>query len=265
MLLGILKPDAGVIRFPGRDGASLTSKELGYLPEERGLYREIAVFKQLEYLGLLRGMRRPDAASATRRWLKRMELTDRANDKLETLSKGNQQKVQFIAAILHKPTFAVLDEPFSGLDPINQEFFLRVIGELRQSGMTILLCAHQMNLVERLADRLLLINEGREVVSGTIGEIRDQSEVAIRLTLSVAGRVNLPTVQRLDGVLSADLTQQGQLSLLLKKGAKLGKIIALLANKFNITGIHSEPLTLHEIFVRSITADSARTKKGRPS
>ncbi len=122
MMLNIIRPDSGSIRYciDGIHIAAPSSHELGYLPEDRGLYKEIPIEKTLIYMGILRGMRQDDAARATIQWLERVGLKDRAKDKLEALSKGNQQKVQFISAILHKPAFAILDEPFSGLDPINQ-------------------------------------------------------------------------------------------------------------------------------------------------
>src|SRR5207244_11068709 len=112
---------------------------------------------------------------------------DRIREKLNNLSKGNQQKVQFIAAVLHRPAFAVLDEPFSGLDPINQDFFSQIIRGLRDDGMTILLSAHQMALVEKLADRVLLMNRGREVLAGTVDEMRRRTQAATRLGLRVRG------------------------------------------------------------------------------
>src|SRR5437763_9129537 len=138
-------------------------------------------------------MDRRAARAAAREWLERMGLAATADAKLDALSKGNQQKVQFISAVLHRPAFAVLDEPFSGLDPLNQEFFAKVIRGLRDDGMTVLLSAHQMQLVEKLADRVLLMNHGREVLSGTIDEMRRQTQAATRLGLHVRGKAD-PTV-----------------------------------------------------------------------
>ena len=174
MLLGILRQDEGDIEYciHGNVPEWPDSGDLGYLPEDRGLYKDIPVLRTLVYFGVLRGMRRRAARAAALEWLDRLGLADRAGVRLDALSKGNQQNVQFISAVLHRPAFAVLDEPFSGLDPLNQEVFAAVFRELRDEGMTVLLSAHQMQLVEKLADRVLLMNNGREVLSGTVDEMR---------------------------------------------------------------------------------------------
>lgn len=178
MLMGILRPDAGTIDYTlnGVTSQRPDKTRLGYLPEERGLYKDLPVVKTLAYMGALRGMDRTKAKTESLKWLERVGLDDRAGDKLDTLSKGNQQKVQFISGILHRPDFAALDEPFSGMDPVNQEFFLEIIRELRGGGMTILLSSHQMQLVERIADRVLLVDHGAEVLAGTIASIRAEAQ-----------------------------------------------------------------------------------------
>src|SRR5437868_2966938 len=145
-----------------------------------------------------------------------MGLADRAGEKLEALSKGNQQKVQFISAVLHRPTFAVLDEPFSGLDPLNQEFFSQLIRGLRDQGMTVLLSAHQMQLVEKLADRVLLMNRGREVLSGTVDELRQKSQAVTRLGLRVRGTADAAALAGHPAVAGVETHGNGQLVLLLR-------------------------------------------------
>ncbi len=196
MLIGIIRPDAGSIRFLTGDAPTntLPPQHTGYLPEDRGLYGGIPVLKTLIFMGVIRGMERAAARLAAEQWLERLDLLDRAHEKLDTLSKGNQQKVQFIASILHRPLFAVLDEPFSGLDPINQDLFLDILRELRDGGTTVLLSAHQMQLVERLADRVLLMNRGRCILQGTIDEIRRSASASSRILLKVEGD---PDVSRL--------------------------------------------------------------------
>ncbi|HEY8503778.1 MAG TPA: ATP-binding cassette domain-containing protein, partial [Gemmataceae bacterium] len=182
MILGIIRPDDGTITFRIHgDAAPPSPADLGYLPEDRGLYKDIPILRTLVYFGMLRGMTRAAARKEAEFWLERMGLRPRANDKLETLSKGNQQKVQFVSAVLHRPAFAVLDEPFSGLDPLNQDFFLELLRELRDSGMTVLLSAHQMALVEQVADRVFLMNHGREVRCGTLAELRDGVALGTRI------------------------------------------------------------------------------------
>jgi ABC-2 type transport system ATP-binding protein len=174
MLVGILRPDAGTVRFTfdGRQGAVLPPTLSAYLPEDRGLYGDVAVRRTLAYFGVLRGMDPNDAALAADAWLERLGLQDRRDAPLKELSKGNQQKVQFASAILHRPRFAILDEPFSGLDPLNQDLFIDLIRELREEGASVLLSAHQMQLVERVADRVIIVNLGRRILDDDLDGIR---------------------------------------------------------------------------------------------
>jgi ABC-2 type transport system ATP-binding protein len=263
MLLGITKPDSGTISYAigNSNGGRVSPFDLGYLPEDRGLYRDIPVVKTLTYMGVLRGLERDEAHRRAEWWLKRVELADRAHHKLETLSKGNQQKVQFISSILHKPAFAILDEPFSGLDPINQEFFIDIIRELRDQGTTILLCAHQMDLVERLADRVLLINRGREVLSGTIAQIKEQSAAASKVVVTVTGNASASVgtaLERSPIILSLERTSDNEIVFYLKKGEPLHQFLADLASSLEIVAIHTEKITLHEIFIRAVGQDTEK-------
>ena len=258
LLLGIIKPDSGTISYTISNSNSNWPRpsDLGYLPEDRGLYRDIPVLKTLTYMGVLRGLERSEAYRRSEWWLKRVDLADRAHHKLETLSKGNQQKVQFVSAILHKPAFAILDEPFSGLDPINQEFFIEIIRELRDQGMTILLCAHQMDLVERLADRVLLINRGREVLSGTIAQIKEQSAAASKVVVTVTGKADISALERLPLILSLERTSDNEIIFYLKKGEPLHQFLADIASSLKIVAIHTEKISLHEIFIRAVGRDT---------
>ncbi len=186
MIMGILPVDRGEVnfRFNGR-AKRLDKSRVGYLPEERGLYDDVKVLDNLIYLSGLKGKSPQDARKDGLAWLERLSLTDYANQKLEKLSKGMQQKVQFIASILHRPQLVLFDEPFSGLDPVNQDFLKEIIRELQAEGVTVLLSAHQMNLVEELCDSIFLINRGREVLSGNLREIKQgykESIVEIRHT-----------------------------------------------------------------------------------
>ncbi len=254
MLLGIIKPDAGTIAFELGQGEShrLPSAKLGYLPEDRGLYRDIPILRTLTYMAVLRGLSRKDASARARHWLERVALGDRADDKLETLSKGNQQKVQFISAILHTPEFAVLDEPFSGLDPINQESFIDVIRELRDQGMTIVLCAHQMDLVERLADRVLLMNQGRRVLYGTLAQIRDQAQTADKIILSVRDNANVTELESLEIVQYLERRGAGEYAFYLRKGEPLHKFLIAAASRLELLGVHTERTNLHDIFIQAV-------------
>jgi ABC-2 type transport system ATP-binding protein len=254
MLLGILRPDGGAIEYRIRDErpAWPDPSDLGYLPEDRGLYKDIPVLRTLVYFGVLRGMRRADARRAAQAWLERMGLGDRAGDRLETLSKGNQQKVQFISAVLHRPAFAVLDEPFSGLDPLNQDFFSHLIRELRDEGMTVLLSAHQMQLVEKLADRLLLMNRGREVLSGTVDELRRKTQAVTRLGLKVNGTADPAAFAGHPAVAGVESNGNGRLVLLLREGAVLSDLLVQAGRRLDVVEVHSERLTLHDIYVQAL-------------
>ena len=263
MLLRILNPDRGVIRYciDGTSRAQALPEEIGYLPEERGLYREIPVGKTLTYMGILRGMRREDAARAASAWLERLELHERKNEKLDQLSKGNQQKVQFIASILHRPKFAILDEPFSGLDPVNQEFFLDIIRELRSSGMTILLSAHQMDLVQRLADRVLLMNRGRCVLEGTIAEVRASAAAFKKVVLKVEGATDRAGFERFEAVDHFETLAENEYAFSLRKGASISSFLAAASAHLNIGDIRSEEASLHEIFLHAINNERRQNQE----
>jgi ABC-2 type transport system ATP-binding protein len=257
MLLSIIRPDSGFIRYciDGIHIGAPSSSELGYLPEDRGLYKEIPIEKTLIYMGVLRGMGHANAARATAQWLERVGLKDRAKDKLEALSKGNQQKVQFISSVLHKPAFAILDEPFSGLDPINQDFFVEIVRSLRDSGTTVLLSAHQMNLVERLADRVLLMNRGKEVLQGTIAQVKDRARSTHKVFLTLDGTVDISLFNDVPAVFNVERQTDGTLAFHLRKGESINRFLAAVSAKVTITAIHSEQISLHEVFVQSVKAD----------
>lgn len=257
MLLGIVRPDSGTIHYglPSGPNRRVRAADLGYLPEDRGLYKDMPIRRTLVYMGVLRGMTHPAANSAATQWLKRFDLFAQADDKLETLSKGNQQKVQFISSILHSPAFAVLDEPFSGLDPVNQDLFLETIRGLSDAGTTVLLSAHQMELVERLADRVLLMNRGREVLQGTISSLKERARTTHTVLVTVDGPADPTAFSTFQAVLGVDQTADGRLALHLKKGERLNELLAAVAAKVLITAVHSQPVTLHEIYVEAVRSD----------
>ncbi len=259
MILGIIRPDSGDIHFQWSDSKkTLASRgQVGYLPEERGLYKEIPILRTMTYLGTLRGMRRKAAAAAAQRWIDRFGLKERATDKLETLSKGNQQKVQFIAAILHQPSLVILDEPFSGLDPINQELFSTIIRELRRDGTTILLSAHQMQLVERLADRVLLMSRGREVLSGTMEQIGLTARWNNKLVLRTGSNPDMSFLQTHPAIVSVSQSSDGTVTLFVKEGGSLSNLLVMLGSALDIVDIQSERISLHDIYLQSVGADGS--------
>ena len=172
MILGLLNPNEGKVSWNGQPISYATSPQIGYLPEERGLYPKMKVEEQLVFLGELRGMKKTDAKVALKSWLDRMEISHYANKKVEELSKGNQQKIQVIASLMHNPKLLILDEPFSGLDPVNVEMLKRAILEFRNNGATIIFSSHRMDHVEELCEQLSIIHHGKQIVSGSLRDVK---------------------------------------------------------------------------------------------
>lgn len=257
MLMGIIRPDNGVIHYSISNSQKWPlASELGYLPEERGLYKDTPVLRTLVYMATLRGMTHKEARTGALQWLERLGLKERAADKLDTLSKGNQQKIQFISAVVHRPKFLILDEPFSGLDPINQELFSDLIREMRDDGTTILLSAHQMQLVERVADRLLLMNRGRAVLHGSLEEIRNSARWTNKLVLRTTKETSdLSIFENITGIESARQTAPFEVSLLVGHGSSLSKLLVAAGSAMEIIDVQNERISLHEIYVQSVGED----------
>ena len=262
MLTGIIRPDEGriAVSLNGQISASLPPGRSGYLPEDRGLYRETRVLKTLVYFGQLRGLERGDAERRAIEWLERMGLADRRDDRVDALSKGNQQRVQLIAAILHRPALAILDEPFTGLDPLSQEFFLDLVHELQAAGTTIVLSAHQMDLVERAADRVLLMNRGREILAGSIDDLHAQLDARSRVRLALAPGASAEAIRADPDV--ADLTvNENEVEVVLREGTELPRFFARAMAAVPVVRISSEAARLHDLFVRAVREDDARHQR----
>jgi ABC-2 type transport system ATP-binding protein len=255
MLHGILQPDSGEIRYTLNGAPAWPAPaQLGYLPEERGLYREAPVGRTIAYFGVLRGLDRRAAQAAAAAWLDRLGLADRAGDRPDALSKGNQQKVQLAAALVHGPRVAILDEPFSGLDPVNQELFLDILREKRREGAAVILSAHQMQLVERVADRILVMDRGRAALSGTLEEIRRRQTVRARLRLRVTQPADPASIVEHPGVASASLVGEGVLAIDVAAGARVSDVLEAVARRFEVLEIRSEETSLHDIYLQAVGA-----------
>ncbi len=198
MLMDIIKPDRGVMRILGEKMSDRLKDRIGYLPEERGLYRSARVLETLVYLGQLKGMSGHDARAEAVRWLERVDLGEWGRRKLNELSKGMAQKVQLVATILHRPDLIILDEPFSGLDPLNIELVKDIISELVGRGATVVLSTHQLAQAEALCQRLVLINHGTAILYGALADIRAHyTQHAVRL--EATGDIgHLPGVQAVE-------------------------------------------------------------------
>tara|TARA_B100001113_G_scaffold292927_2_gene249632 strand:+ start:2534 stop:3421 length:888 start_codon:yes stop_codon:yes gene_type:complete len=185
MIMGIIHPDSGLISLNGKDINALGHQNLGYLPEDRGLYQKQKLTEILQYFGTLRGLAVSEAKKRTSKWLERFDLGDQGHRKVEELSKGNQQKIQFILSLLHDPDLIILDEPFTGLDPLNQLLLKEIIQEKREEGKTIIFSTHQMEQVERLCNNICIIDKGVIVIEGLLDDIREKhSSNAVQVRFS---------------------------------------------------------------------------------
>lgn len=176
MMMGITLPDAGEIRLFGKPFERSSLERVGYLPEERGLYKKMKVLAQLVFFGQLHGLAAEDARKRATQWARRLEIDDVLEKKTEELSKGMQQKIQFIGSLLHDPGLIVMDEPFSGLDPVNAKLLEQTLLELKDQGKTIIFSTHRMDQVEKLCDSICLINKGEAVLEGRMREIKSRYE-----------------------------------------------------------------------------------------
>jgi ABC-2 type transport system ATP-binding protein len=174
MILDILRPDSGSITWNGKNVREVSRRNWGYLPEERGLYPKMRVDEQLLFLARLQGVSKLDARKALDEWLERFQITSNRARKIEELSKGNQQKVQFLAAMLHDPTILVMDEPFSGLDPVNANVLKEAFLEMHHRGKTIIFSTHQLEQAEELCQDIVIINKGQSVVQGSVRQVKRQ-------------------------------------------------------------------------------------------
>ena len=268
MLVGVIRPDEGriIVSLNGRDTDIPPADKTGYLPEDRGLYRDIPVLRTLIYFGRLRGLEKDEAKRRALEWLERLHLLDRRDERVDALSKGNQQRVQFIASLIHRPALAILDEPFTGLDPLSQEFFLGLVSELREAGTTIILSAHQMDLVERAADRVLLMNKGREILSGSVEDLHGRLDARprIRLTLEDGNTVHAlredPDVEHV----AVDTGSPNEAHVRLRDGAAVAPFLARAVTRVGVRSISTEPPRLHDIFVRAVREDDNRRSESAP-
>ena len=189
MIMGIIHQDSGFIELNGKDVNTLERDNFGYLPEDRGLYQKQKLEETIIYFGILRGLEKSIAKTKANEWLERFGLGDQGNRKIEELSKGNQQKIQFILSLIHDPDLLILDEPFTGLDPLNQLLLKEIIQEKRSDGKTILFSTHQMEQVERLCTNICLINKGKIIIEGSLASVK-QSHRSNAVDVRFSGELN---------------------------------------------------------------------------
>lgn len=250
MLMGILVPDEGAVEVLGASPADVKDR-IGYLPEERGLYVGMRVLDNLVYFGSLRGLARAEARRRGLAWLERLGMTDKAEHKLQELSKGNQQKIGFAATVLHEPELLVLDEPFSGLDPVNQDLLRRTILDLAAAGTTIILSTHAMDEVERLCSHLTLVHRGRALVDGRLEDVKGRWG-ADTIRVDAAGDPGV--VARHPGV--AEARDMGRtVEVRLRPGQDPSAFLADVALAARVQRFEMRAPSLHSIFVRLVSDD----------
>jgi len=244
MILHIIHPDQGEIEVLGRKETRASNDRIGYLPEERGMYKKMSVKRLLTYYGTLKGMSKRDARRVGVEWMEKLGLEAWIDKKVEALSKGMAQKVQFISTVISAPELVILDEPFSGLDPVNLEVLRAAILELRESGSTVIFSTHDMTMAEQMCDSIFMIYRGKKVLDGTVASVRASYRAdTIRLKLS-GGRSVLEGLQGIDSVNDMGHIQEVRFSG--DSQELLQRLMAVTAvNHFEIT----EP-SLHNIFIR---------------
>lgn len=248
MVLGLIYPDGGRILYHGKPYGSELQREMGYLPEERGLYPKVRVSDQIIYLARLRGMSAADADKSLKYWLDCFEVPEYYNKKIEELSKGNQQKMGFIAAVVHKPKIVIMDEAFSGLDPVNVELLKATVKELRDQGTSILFSTHRMEHVEELCRNITILHRSQTVLQGNLQEIKKRyprEEVLLHTAEEVAG------LEQLTGVEKVERKERGYLIRI----SAVSAAQAILRRAMEVSEVEhfeiKEP-TLNQIFIKEV-------------
>ena len=244
-VFSLVRPDSGEVRWDGKAISAHTRLDFGYMPEQRGLYPRMKVASQLAYFGQLHGMAKADAVVATGEWLDRLGLADRADARLEELSHGNQQRIQLAAALLHDPDLLVLDEPFSGLDPIGVQDMIDILVDRAAAGAAVVFSSHQLDLVEDLCEDVVIIAAGKVVLAGPVRALRSRShhryleiEVTAPTTPLQREFADFEVVTTTDGRITLRLDDATPLEPLIRRAADLGKV-----REFSFT-----PPNLSEVF-----------------
>ena len=248
MILRIYRPDSGTVSVLGQDHGEAADDRVGYLPEERGLYHRMKVRDVLRYFARLKGHNRPD--SDINRWLDKLQATEYAHKRVEQLSKGMAQKIQFIAAVVANPKLVILDEPFSGLDPVNMEVLRDAVLELRRQGTTVLLSTHDMDVAEQMCDRICMIYKGNKVLDGTLHEIQmEYGEPILRVKMAQAVAPDFQHAslsQLIDGITTNGLFHD----IRLKSAEGRYTVLKRLVEQGDVEHFETVKPTLHDIFVR---------------
>ena len=246
----ITHQDSGMVKLDGRAITDDDVVHIGYLPEERGLYKKMKVGDQIVYLARLKGMDKATATAEMQQWLERFDLGEWRDKKLEALSKGMQQKVQFIATVIHRPQLLIFDEPFSGFDPVNADQLKAEILRLKQEGSTVLFSTHNMESVEAICERITLINHSRVVLDGNVDDIRQQHKQGI-LAVDLSPGQQLQPCDALYTILPTQGSGR-ETQVRLQAGVSMHDAIAWLNDHCALTGFHEILPSMHDIFVNTV-------------
>lgn len=254
-VLRILEPNEGEVLFDGKPFFANIRNTIGFLPEERGLYKKSKVLDTILYFAELRGMERGKAKSEALGWLQRFDLANRAMEKVDSLSKGNQQKIQFITAVIHDPQLLILDEPFSGLDPVNQIIFKEIVLELKQRGKAIIFSTHQMDHAEKLSDGICLIDHGRVVLSGSVHDVKKRHGInSVWLEYEGDGTF----LSGLSGV-KRSMLNKNSAELLLEDGITAQQLLAHILEKVDLRKFEFREPSLESIFIQTVGKELTET------
>lgn len=252
MIVGITEPDSGSIELFGRRMSAEMQDRIGYLPEERGLYKKMKIVDQLRYFAALKNVSGAEADKKIDSWLERMNLGEWKNKKTTDLSKGMQQKIQFISTVLHDPDLLILDEPFSGLDPVNVEFMIDLLAELKTKEKTIMFSTHQMETAERLCNDILLINKAKKVIGGSLREVKEsygKNLIALRGENFGATLEDKTLVEKV--AVHAD-----ELEVHLADNVESGELLRkLVSNRASISRFEEIEPSLNDIFIEKVTGE----------
>lgn len=251
MITRILYPDSGQILFDGQALSDIHTERIGYMPEERGLYKKMKVGEHLVYLARLKGLSLVESKAVVKQWLEKFEITDWYNKSIEELSKGMSQKVQFIGTILHNPELLILDEPFSGLDPINSKLIEDEINELSKKGVTIIFSTHRMEQVEEICDDIVLVNKGKMILQGEIKTLKQRFKEN-RFRVSYSGEIangfldKLNVVKQGSGELEVKFEEEHHGNHLLK---------LLIDHRVEVTSFNELLPSINEIFIKQVQSN----------
>ena len=248
MIMNLLSPDEGQITLNNKKIDYDVTDEIGFLTEERSLLLKLTVKELMIYYGTLKSMKKDQIEKNLKYWLKKFDIESYENKKIKELSKGNKQKIQFISAVIHEPKLLILDEPFSGLDPINVDMFISAINELKEKGTIIIFSSHQMNNVELFCEKLLILNKGKTIIKGTLRDIKkkyDERRVLLKADVKKEERLKIKGVNSV-------LIKGDEIEVSIEDEKYANEIFKYISKKNNVLKFEVVELSLHEIFTKEV-------------